>query len=266
MGRHAEMLQVYGFIEEPKLLLQGRGKGVVPTSLAHHLRDTQEGLLVAALVALHENSKVRLEEADVFFQELCRDGAEPQGGQQLLVDFWEALLVASSQDPVIQELLFRLTSVYIDRVARSNQEGIRPLKTAEDLINSCCHYGTLYPWVSVVTPTQLSIAPGNQEDLEKLQSLLCGPSWTCAQCCPWWSSCRTRTAPGSAFTSCAPPGSGSTRAPSTGCWTAARRPSSPTPITSCGRAPRHFGGRRCFLSSVKEPDPQAVKTPSCCLH
>ncbi|XP_064186263.1 Hermansky-Pudlak syndrome 3 protein isoform X1 [Anguilla rostrata] len=176
MGRHAEMLQVYGFIEEPKLLLQGRGKGVVPTPLAHHLRETQEGLLVAALVALHENSKVRLEEADVFFQELCRDGAEPQGGQQLLVDFWEALLVASSQDPVIQELLFRLTSVYIDRVARGNQEGIRPLKTAEDLINSCCHYGTLYPWVSVVTPTQLSIAPGNQEDLEKLQSLLCGPS------------------------------------------------------------------------------------------
>ncbi|XP_061096545.1 Hermansky-Pudlak syndrome 3 protein isoform X2 [Conger conger] len=183
MGRHAEMLQVYGFIEEPKLLLQGRGKGVVPSALARHLRDTQEGLLVAGVVALHENSKVRLEEADLFFQELCRDGAETQGGPQLLVDFWEALLVASSQDAVIQELLFRLTSVYIDRVARTDQEGIKPLKTADDLINSCCHYGTLFPWVSVLTPTQLGITPGNlsvtpsnQEDLEKLQSLLCGPS------------------------------------------------------------------------------------------
>ncbi|KAJ8374350.1 hypothetical protein SKAU_G00049300 [Synaphobranchus kaupii] len=200
MGRHAEMLQVYGFIEEPKLLLHGRGKGVVPTALARHLRDTQEGLLVAAVVALHENSKVRLEEADVFFQELCRDGAEAQDGAgaeggaeagggagaqvgpQLLVDFWEALLVASSQDPVIQELLFRLTSVYIDRVATSvyidllSNQGVKPLKTAEDLVNSCCHYGTLFPWVSVLTPAQLSITPGNQEDLEKLQSLLCGPS------------------------------------------------------------------------------------------
>ncbi|KAJ8374357.1 hypothetical protein SKAU_G00049370 [Synaphobranchus kaupii] len=155
------MLQVYGFIEEPKLLLHGRGKGVVPTALARHLRDTQEGLLVAAVVSLHENSKVRLEEADVFFQI----------GPQLLVDFWEALLVASSQDPIIQELLFCLTSVYIDRVAQSNQ-GVKPLKTAEDLVNSCCHYGTLFPWVSVLTPAQLNVTPGNQEDLEKLQSLL----------------------------------------------------------------------------------------------
>lgn len=65
------MLQVYGFIEEPKLLLHGRGKAVLPTILAQHLRDTQEGLLVAAVVALHENSKIRLEEADLFFQVLA---------------------------------------------------------------------------------------------------------------------------------------------------------------------------------------------------
>ncbi|KAJ8374355.1 hypothetical protein SKAU_G00049350 [Synaphobranchus kaupii] len=184
--QESKMLQVYGFIEEPKLLLHGRGKGVVPTALARHLRDMQEGLLVAAVVALHENSKVRLEEANVVFQELCRDGAEAQDGAgaeggaeagggagaqigpQLLVDFWEALLVASSQDPVIQELLFRLTSVYIDRVAQSNH-GDKPLKTAEDLVNSCCYYGTQFPWVSVLTPAQLSVTPGNQEDLEKLQ-------------------------------------------------------------------------------------------------
>lgn len=62
------MLQVYGFIEEPKLLVHRRGKAVVPTELARHLRDTQDGLLVAAVVALHENSKVKLEEAEIFFQ------------------------------------------------------------------------------------------------------------------------------------------------------------------------------------------------------
>uniref|UniRef100_A0AAR2LLS4 HPS3 biogenesis of lysosomal organelles complex 2 subunit 1 n=1 Tax=Pygocentrus nattereri TaxID=42514 RepID=A0AAR2LLS4_PYGNA len=136
MDRHAEMLQVYGFIDEPKLLLHGRGKAVVPTQLAQHLHDTQDGLLVAAVVALHENSKVKLEEADLFFQELCKDSVETQSSPQLLVDFWEALLVASSQEAIIHELLFRLTSVYIDRITRRDCSGIKALKTAEDLVSS----------------------------------------------------------------------------------------------------------------------------------
>lgn len=176
MDLHAEMLQVYGFIEEPKLLLHGRGKAVMPTILAQHLRDTQEGLLVAAVVALHENSKIRLEEADLFFQELSKDGVEADSSPQLLVDFWEALLVASSHESIIQELLFRLTSVYIDRITRRDRSVVKALKTAEDLINSCSHYGMLYPWVSILTPVQFNITHDHQEDLHKLQSLLCGPT------------------------------------------------------------------------------------------
>ncbi|KAK9967855.1 hypothetical protein ABG768_022836 [Culter alburnus] len=176
MDRHAEMLQVYGFIEVPKLLLHGRGKAVLPTILAQHLCDTQEGLLVAAVIALHENSKIRLEEADLFFQELCKDGVEVESSPQLLVDFWEALLVASSHESIIQELLFRLTSVYIDRITHRDCSGVKALKTAEDLINSCSHYGMLYPWVSILTPVQFNITHDHQEDLHKLQSLLCGPT------------------------------------------------------------------------------------------
>ncbi|KAL2090245.1 hypothetical protein ACEWY4_014933 [Coilia grayii] len=177
MERHAEMLQVYGFIEEPRLLLLGRGEAVAPTPLARHLRQhSQEGLLVAAAVALHENSKVKLEEADFFFQELCKEAGQTPGTPQLLVDFWEALLVASSQEGVIQELLFRLTSVYVDRITRRLQPTARPLKTADDLMNSCVHYGELYPWVGILTPAHLRSAQGYHEDLQKLQSLLCGPT------------------------------------------------------------------------------------------
>ncbi|XP_026774530.3 Hermansky-Pudlak syndrome 3 protein isoform X2 [Pangasianodon hypophthalmus] len=176
MDRHAEMLQVYGFIEEPKLLVHRRGKAMVPTQLARHLRDTQDGLLVAAVVALHENSKVKLEEAELFFQELCKDSTEPQSIPQLLVDFWEALLVASSQEMIIQELLFHLTSVYLERIMCKERSGIKALKTAEDLINSCSHYGPLFPWLSILTPAQFNITHDHQEDLQKLQSLLCGPT------------------------------------------------------------------------------------------
>lgn len=64
------MLLVYGFIEEPRLLLHGGGQHahVRPTALAHQLAKLQPGLLVAGMVALHENNKVQLEQADHVFK------------------------------------------------------------------------------------------------------------------------------------------------------------------------------------------------------
>ncbi|XP_078025254.1 BLOC-2 complex member HPS3-like [Epinephelus lanceolatus] len=177
-----QMLLVYGFIEEPRLLLHGAGGGqhthIRPTALTRQLAKSQPGLLVAAMVALHENNKVQLEQADHIFKELgC--------GNCLQVDFWEAMLMASSQDAVIQELLFRLASVYIDRLANtksdtySNQPHTpsrrKSLKSADDLINSCSHYGALYPWLTVLNPAHTTSSQ-HQEALYKLQSLLCGPS------------------------------------------------------------------------------------------
>ncbi|KAK2835160.1 hypothetical protein Q5P01_015644 [Channa striata] len=182
IGRHAEMQLVYGFIEEPRLLLHGTGGGlqthIRPTALTEELARSQPGLLVAAMVALHENSKVQLEQADHIFKELGCENC-------LQVDFWEAMLMASSQEAVIQELLFRVSSVYIDRLTNTNSETHsgaqrtpskhRSLKSADDLINSCSHYGALYPWLTLLTPAYTT---GFQhlEALHKLQSLLCGPS------------------------------------------------------------------------------------------
>ncbi|XP_059922179.1 Hermansky-Pudlak syndrome 3 protein isoform X3 [Gadus macrocephalus] len=172
MEKHAEMLLVYGFIEEPRLLLHGGSGGrdtqVRPTQLANQLRKDQPGLLTAAMVALHENNKVQLEQADQVFKEL---GCE----HSLLVDFWEAVLVASTQEAIIQELLFRLAVVYIDRLTSGMAAPSKLLKSTEDLINSCSHYGTLYPWLRILTPAS-NTGSQQQEALQKLQSLLCGPS------------------------------------------------------------------------------------------
>lgn len=182
MERHAEMLLVYGFIEEPRLLLHGAGGGqhahIRSTALTRQLAKSQPGLLVAAMVALHENNKVQLEQADHIFKELGCENC-------LQVDFWEAMLMASSQEAVIQELLFRVASVYIDRLtntasdAHTNEPHTpsrrRPLKSADDLINSCSHYGALYPWLTVLNPAHTTSSQ-HQEALYKLQSLLCGPS------------------------------------------------------------------------------------------
>ncbi|XP_069009112.1 BLOC-2 complex member HPS3 isoform X1 [Embiotoca jacksoni] len=180
MERHSEMLLVYGFIEEPRLLLHGGGgrrhAHVYPTALTRQLANSHPGLLVAAMVALHENNKVQLDQADHIFKELGCENC-------LQVDFWEAMLMASSQDAVIQELLFRLASVYIDRLTNSDTHHElqhaapkrKSLKTADDLINSCSHYGALYPWLTVLSPAYTT-SYQHQEALYKLQSLLCGPS------------------------------------------------------------------------------------------
>ncbi|XP_054913676.1 Hermansky-Pudlak syndrome 3 protein isoform X3 [Poeciliopsis prolifica] len=189
MERHAELLLVYGFIEEPRLLLQaggGKRPQVGPTALAGQLADSRPGLLVAAMVALHENNKVQLEAADHVFKELGRECS-------LQVDFWEAMLMASSQDAVIQELLFRLASVYIDRLtAGESPTKHKSLKSAEDLISCCSHYGALYPWLTVLNPAHSS-SHQHQEALHKLQSLLCGPSLSIGNVAPLLESLTEET-------------------------------------------------------------------------
>ncbi|XP_014903091.1 BLOC-2 complex member HPS3 isoform X3 [Poecilia latipinna] len=189
MERHSEMLLVYGFIEEPRLLLHaggGKRPQVCPTALAGQLADSQPGLLVAAMVALHENNKVQLEPADHVFKEL---GCE----SSLQVDFWEAMLMASSQDAVIQELLFRLASVYIDRLtAGESPTQHKSLKSADDLISCCSHYGALYPWLTILNPAHAS-SYQHQEALHKLQSLLCGPSLSIGNVAPLLESLSEET-------------------------------------------------------------------------
>ncbi|KAM9848485.1 BLOC-2 complex member HPS3 [Aulostomus maculatus] len=199
MDRHSEMAMVYGFIEEPRMLLHDRGGGQpahsCPTKLTQQLAQSQPGLLVAAMVALHENNKVQLEHADRIFKEL---GCE----NSLQVDFWEAMLMASSQEAVIQELLFRLASVYIDRLTHTNSETHtllphkpathKSLKSADDLINSGSHYGALYPWLTVLIPPHTTSSQ-HQEALHKLQSLLCGPSLSASSVMPLMDSLSSET-------------------------------------------------------------------------
>ncbi|KAK7888613.1 hypothetical protein WMY93_024173 [Mugilogobius chulae] len=188
MDRHSEMQLVYGFIEHPQLLLHGAGGAqhaeVQPTALAFEMAHAQPGLLVAALVALHENSKVKLEQADHVFKELGCESC-------LQVDFWEGMLMASSHDPVIQELLFRVASVYIERLTHTNPDPKlshsgqrkRSLKSADELIGSCSHFGALYPWLTVLCPVHITNSQ-HKEALHKLQSILCGPSLSIASVVP----------------------------------------------------------------------------------
>ncbi|XP_061831508.2 BLOC-2 complex member HPS3 isoform X1 [Nerophis lumbriciformis] len=192
MERHAEMVLVYGFIEEPRLLLQGGDTNIYPTALTQQMVKSQPGVLVAAMVALHENNKIYLEQVDVMFKVL---GCE----HSLQVDFWEAMLMASSQDAVIQELLFRLSSVYIDRLMQTNSDKLqhkplarRSLKSADDLINSCTHYGALYPWLTVLSPPHTTSSQ-HQEAFYKMQSLLCGPSLSVTSVTPLLESLSEKT-------------------------------------------------------------------------
>ncbi|XP_032029701.1 BLOC-2 complex member HPS3 isoform X3 [Hylobates moloch] len=179
----SEMKLVCGFILEPRLLIQQRKGQIVPTELALHLKETQPGLLVASVLGLQKNSKIGTEEADFFFKVLCAKDEDTI--PQLLVDFWEAQLVACLPDVVLQELFFKLTSQYIWRLSKRQPPDTTPLRTSEDLINACSHYGLIYPWVHVLISSDSLADKNYTEDLSKLQSLICGPSFDIASIIPF---------------------------------------------------------------------------------
>ncbi|XP_060053527.1 BLOC-2 complex member HPS3 isoform X2 [Erinaceus europaeus] len=179
---HTEMNLVGGFTLEPRLLVQQKKGQIIPTELAIHLKETQPGLLVASILGLQKNHHLEIEEADSFFKVLCgnSEGVIPQ----LLVDFWEAQLVACIPDVVLQELFLKLTSQYIWRLANRQPPDTTPLRTSEDLINACGHYGLIYPWVNILISSNPSPDRKYSEDLSKLQSLICGPSFDIASIIP----------------------------------------------------------------------------------
>ncbi|NXW15111.1 HPS3 protein, partial [Circaetus pectoralis] len=182
MDSYKETILACGFIGQPKLLRQRKEGMVLPTEFALHLKEMQPGLLVAATVALHENSKIELEEADTFFKLLCSnsENAIPQ----LLVDFWEALLVVCSQEEILQELLLRVTSQYVWRISKQQLPETKPLKTTEDLINSCNHFGLIFPWVTSIMSAGSPSDKDYGDDISKLQSLLCSQSINIASVLP----------------------------------------------------------------------------------
>ncbi|NXH20348.1 HPS3 protein, partial [Bucco capensis] len=182
MDSYKEITLACGFTGQPKLLLQRKEGIVMPTKFAVHLKEMQPGLLVAATVAFHENSKIELEEADNFFKMLCNNSKNIV--PQLLVDFWEALLVVCSQKKVVQELLLRVTSQYVWRISQKQLPETKPLKTTEDLVNSCSHFGLIFPWVTSIMSAGSWSNKDYSEDLSKLQSLLCGQSINIASALP----------------------------------------------------------------------------------
>ncbi|NXY71560.1 HPS3 protein, partial [Glareola pratincola] len=182
MDSYKETVLACGFIGQPKLLRQRKEGIVIPTEFAVHLKEMQPGLLVAATVALHENNKIELEEADTFFKVLCSNSGNTV--PQLLVDFWEALLVVCSQEEILQELLLRVTAQYVWRISQQQLPETKPLKTTEDLINSCNHFGLIFPWVTSIMSMGTPSDKDHHEDVSKLQSLLCSQSISIASALP----------------------------------------------------------------------------------
>ncbi|XP_029988588.1 Hermansky-Pudlak syndrome 3 protein-like [Sphaeramia orbicularis] len=87
-----------------------------------------------------------------------------------------AAVAARIEDPYIDTTMKnRLTNSETHPKPSHTPPARRSLKSAEDFINSCSHYGALYPWLTVLCPVHMSSAQ-HQEALHKLQSLLCGPS------------------------------------------------------------------------------------------
>ncbi|XP_058045291.1 BLOC-2 complex member HPS3 [Ahaetulla prasina] len=194
LDSQAEMKLVCGFIREPRLLKQHIKGQMFPTELALYLKETRPGFLLASLLALHENNKIELEEAGSYIKMLS--GKNEDAVPQLLVDFWEALLVACTQEEVAQKLHFKLATQYIWRLSRKELPDTEPLKTTEDLINSCSDYGLIFSWIIFM----MSLVPlpdwNSCDDLSKLQSLLCSPSFRISSILPFVKNIPEDSIPG----------------------------------------------------------------------
>ncbi|XP_066455277.1 BLOC-2 complex member HPS3 isoform X1 [Eleutherodactylus coqui] len=172
--RHSEMQLLYGFLDEPRLLIIRGGREIIPTEMAFHFRDTLPGLLVAAMVAFHENSKIHLKDAELFFKALFNKTGEDDD-PQMLVDFWEARLSSYPPESILQDVLLKLTSHYVRRICNPQHACVNSLKSPEDLRNSCSHFGVISPWITKMVSSE-PVSCATCGDLLKLQSLLCGPS------------------------------------------------------------------------------------------
>ncbi|KAM4771662.1 BLOC-2 complex member HPS3 [Rhinophrynus dorsalis] len=181
---HSEMLLLCAFIDEPRLLLNRSDKEIIPSELAFHLKETVPGLLVASLVSLHEHSKINLKEAEFFLKVLCLKTINEENVPQMLVDFWEARLSTYPPDSVLQDILFKLTSNYVERICNPQHVCVKQLKSPEDLRNSCSHFGLISPWITKMLSSE-SVSCDHCGDLVKLQSLLCGPSMDVASFLPF---------------------------------------------------------------------------------
>lgn len=97
----------------------------------HCLHDARDGV-VFRLAVIDQCCVRRLLSV---FKVLC--GKDEDTIPQLLVDFWEAQLVACLPDVVLQELYCKLVSQYIWRLSKRQLPDTIPLRTSEDLVRKC---------------------------------------------------------------------------------------------------------------------------------
>ncbi|XP_073525795.1 BLOC-2 complex member HPS3-like isoform X2 [Phyllobates terribilis] len=163
------MQLLYGFLDEPRLIIRRKEREIIPTEMALHLRETLPGLLVAILVAFHENSKIMLKEVKPFLKSLCNKTVDDDD-PQTLVDFWEALLSSYPPESILQDVLSKLTSHYVCRICQPQHVCVASLRSPEDLRNSCSHFGVISPWITKMMSSEPASCAACG-DLVKLQAL-----------------------------------------------------------------------------------------------
>ncbi|XP_071668897.1 BLOC-2 complex member HPS3 isoform X2 [Patagioenas fasciata] len=168
-------------VQLPHILCSPCMGNVCPSAAVRCLQQVEKVMpsvvltLTKASMALRMGDLMMYEHEMDSYKEMLCSGSE-RAVPQLLVDFWEALLVVCSQEETLQQLLLRLISQYVWRISKRQLPETKPLKTTEDLINSCNHFGLIFPWVTCIMSVGSPSDKDCHEDISKLQSLLCGPS------------------------------------------------------------------------------------------
>ncbi|XP_042091702.1 BLOC-2 complex member HPS3 isoform X2 [Ovis aries] len=189
----AKVVQMF-YVAEPKqlphILCSPSMKNIDPLTAIKYLRKLDTSGFSSVLVTLAKAAMaLKMGDLDMHRDEMkshsemklvCGFILEPR----LLIQQRKGQIVPTEFAVHLKETQPGLLVASVLALQKNNKIGIEEADSFFK-INTCSHYGLINPWVNVLISSESLVDKNYMEDLSKLQSLICGPSFDIASIVPF---------------------------------------------------------------------------------
>ncbi|XP_043850814.1 Hermansky-Pudlak syndrome 3 protein isoform X2 [Dromiciops gliroides] len=189
----AKVSQIFSAAEPkqlPHALCSPCMKNMDPLMAMNHLKKLNISGSSSVLVTLTKASMaLKMGDLDAYKREMkCHTEMELVCGfilePRLLIQQKKGQVVPTELAAHLRETQPEFLVASILGLLKNNKIGVEEADTFFK-INSCSHYGLIYPWLTFLTSSDSLHDQNYAEDLSKLQSLICGPSFDVASILPF---------------------------------------------------------------------------------